>query len=200
MNRRPHGAEEVRSAVLRAARKRFAAEGPGASLRDIAAEAQVNLGLLHRHFGNKAELLGAVLTDVVHRAQQGTAPFSSLEDALDLLLEGLSRDDGGSDEYVRILAWMLLAGDNPREYQTEFLVQPLAGVAGPEGRALLLLVLAAGFGWRIFGPHLSAIVGYESPAGAAEDLAAVLRRVIASADEIRPGPARTVDGRADDTS
>jgi AcrR family transcriptional regulator len=194
MNGRPHGAEEVRSAVLRAARKRFAAEGPGASLRDIAAEAQVNLGLLHRHFGNKAALLAAVLTDVVHRAQRDTAEASGVDDVLDLLLDGFFfRDDSESEEYVRILAWMLLAGDNPREYQKEFWIRRHTEAAGPQGRTLLLLVLAAGFGWRIFGPHLSAIVSSSSPAGASDELRAVLRHVVASAlaDMDRDRPAAT---------
>ena len=53
--------DEVRAAVLDAAARHFAAQGANASLRDIATDAGVNLGLIHRHFGNKDDLLQAVL-------------------------------------------------------------------------------------------------------------------------------------------
>ncbi|MSX85805.1 MAG: TetR family transcriptional regulator, partial [Actinobacteria bacterium] len=58
---RPFGRDEVRDAVLDAAARHFAASGTGASLREIASDAGVNLGLIHRHFGNKDDLLRAVL-------------------------------------------------------------------------------------------------------------------------------------------
>jgi hypothetical protein len=75
-----------------------------------------------------------------------------------------------------MLAWMLLAGENPRDYQAEFTVIPrIAEVAGSEGRGLLLLVLTSVFGWRIFGDHFSAIAGYDSRQNAADDLGAALR-------------------------
>ncbi len=47
--------------ILLSARKQFASCGyAGASLRTIAAQADVSLTLLNHHFGNKAELLAAV--------------------------------------------------------------------------------------------------------------------------------------------
>jgi TetR/AcrR family transcriptional regulator, repressor for neighboring sulfatase len=180
--RRPHGAEEIRAAVLEVARRRFAAEGSRASLRDIADEAQVNIGLLHRHFGNKAALLGAVLTDVIHRASRDAQPFRSHRDAVDVMLERLSSEDSDSQEYVRILAWMMLGGEDPRDYQTEFSMPSVAELAGAEGRPLLLLVLTSIFGWRVFGSHLGTIVGYTSKSEAANDLTEILRSIVSSVD------------------
>jgi TetR/AcrR family transcriptional regulator, repressor for neighboring sulfatase len=188
---RPYGAAQVQAAVTEAARKRFAAEGPSVTLRDIATDAKVNLGLLHRHFGSKAALLGAVLTDVIHRAQP-TEPFPGLGEAVEAMIQRLSREDRESQEYVRIVAWMLLAGQNPRDYQTEFVIPQLVKLAGPKHRGLLLLALASTFGWRIFGPHLSAIAGYNSPAAALDDLSAALRAALACED---PHPQPSHDGK-----
>src|SRR3954451_19310567 len=59
---RPTGRAAVRAAVLESAIALFAERGPASvSLRAIAAGANVNLGLLHRHFGSKAELVTAAL-------------------------------------------------------------------------------------------------------------------------------------------
>jgi AcrR family transcriptional regulator len=178
--KRPQGAEQVRAALLRAARKRFAAEGPGASLRDIAADAQVNVGLIHHYFGNKADLLGAVMTDLVGRAQGDAQPVASFDAALELLLADASRGDPGSNEYVRIVAWLLLTGEDPRAYQKEFSLPGVAELAGRARRGQLLLMLTTIFGWGIFGSHLSSLVGYDSPDSAAADLTTALKEAAAA--------------------
>jgi AcrR family transcriptional regulator len=187
VSRRPQGAEQVRGALLRAARKRFAAEGPGTSLRDIAADAQVNVGLIHHYFGNKADLLGAVMTDLVERAQRGAEPFATFDAALELLLADASRGNPGSNDYVRIVAWLLLSGEDPRDYQKEFSLPGVAELAGRERRGQLLLMLTTIFGWGIFGAHLSSLVGYNSPDGAAADLTTVLKEAVTAS---RPSPRR----------
>src|SRR5271157_1434984 len=51
---KPIGKEEVVAAGLEAAGELFAEKGPAAtSIREVAARAGVNHGLLHRHFGRK---------------------------------------------------------------------------------------------------------------------------------------------------
>jgi len=56
------GRTEVRNALLDAAAALFAARGVAAvSVRDVAAHAGVNHGLVHRHFGSKHALFTAVL-------------------------------------------------------------------------------------------------------------------------------------------
>ena len=59
----PRGRDSVRAALLEAAETLFAEKGPAAvSVRDIAREAGVNHGLVHRHFGSKAGLLHDLMT------------------------------------------------------------------------------------------------------------------------------------------
>src|ERR1700748_3485717 len=58
----PLGRAQVVAAVLESAAELFAERGPAAtSIRDIAAHSNVNRGLIHRHFGSKDRLGGAVL-------------------------------------------------------------------------------------------------------------------------------------------
>ncbi len=59
---KPHGREEVRTAVLSATSELVAERGPdGFSVREIATRAGVNHALVHRHFGTKAEVLEQML-------------------------------------------------------------------------------------------------------------------------------------------
>src|SRR6201999_3382152 len=68
---KPIGKDEVSAAVLQAASELFAEKGPAAtSIREVAARAGVNHGLLHRHFGSKRQLLAATLQ---HLADSGAA-------------------------------------------------------------------------------------------------------------------------------
>jgi AcrR family transcriptional regulator len=54
--------EETRNALLDAAERLFGSKGyAGASLRDIAIDAEVRFGLVHYHFGNKGNLFKAAI-------------------------------------------------------------------------------------------------------------------------------------------
>src|SRR6201995_2115306 len=82
---KPMGKEEVVAAVLAAAGELFAEKGPAAtSLREVAARAGVNHGLLHRHFGTKRQLLAATLQHLADSAmalRESGAPLAQLEAA-----------------------------------------------------------------------------------------------------------------------
>ncbi len=59
---KPHGRDEVVTAVLASATQLFAEHGfRRVSIRAIGEHADVNPGLIHRHFGTKSELIQAVL-------------------------------------------------------------------------------------------------------------------------------------------
>ncbi|WP_078856862.1 TetR/AcrR family transcriptional regulator [Streptomyces sp. NBRC 109706] len=62
-SRRRSDARRNRARILRAAGETFAADGPDASLNEIARRAGVGPGTLYRHFPGRTELLAAVLTD-----------------------------------------------------------------------------------------------------------------------------------------
>jgi AcrR family transcriptional regulator len=82
---KPIGKDEVSAAVLEAASRLFAEKGPAAtSIREVAARAGVNHGLLHRHFGSKRQLLAATLqylADTAAALRASGASQSQLETA-----------------------------------------------------------------------------------------------------------------------
>ena len=155
---RPTGREAVRAAILSAASRRFAHHGTSASLRDIAADAGVNLGLIHRHFGNKDDLLRAVLA---HHAGAGAA---AIEDTPDLptAVRRIFDQSGSGAQYLRIVAWLLLGGEAVEQYQDRFpTVEALrARTADEEQATRLLLAFAASYGWSVFGDQLLAAFGH----------------------------------------
>ena len=73
--------EETRKEILRAAERAFAAGGfSGATTRQIAGEARVNVATLHYHFGGKKGLYRSVLAEV---AQGELPPLSEAGSASD---------------------------------------------------------------------------------------------------------------------
>ena len=116
----PEATQDRRSRILRSAARAFAASGfKGASLRDIAADAEVSLTLVDHHFGSKEHLLEAVVARHHEICKQRMAGFRS-----ELLVGGhaaslaqlaaawthhefeLLRDEGGSD-YLRLLVKLM---------------------------------------------------------------------------------------------
>jgi AcrR family transcriptional regulator len=165
---RPRGRDEVRAAILRAARRRFASQGPSASTRDIAADANVNLGLLHRHFGTKDDLIRAVFTDAASRGHAVAEEAATFEEALNrTFTDTFDRDD----TYVRMLAGVLLAGRHPKELQDAFpTMSRLIELGGLESRARILVTMLMAFGWQVFADFLVDALGYDSREAAAVDL------------------------------
>jgi AcrR family transcriptional regulator len=165
---RPHGRDEVRAAILAAARRRFAAQGPSASTRDIAADAHVNLGLLHRHFGTKDELIRAVFADAAGRGFAAADAAATFDDALD---RTFTDTYAGDDTYARMLAGVLLAGRHPKELQDDFpTMSRLLELGGPESRPRILVAMLMAFGWQVFADFLVDALGYDSREAAAAEL------------------------------
>src|ERR1700753_2218751 len=85
---KPIGKDKVSAAVLEAASHLFAEKGPAAtSIREVAARAGVNHGLLHRHFGSKHQLLAATLQHLADSAaalRESGASFERVEAAGEL--------------------------------------------------------------------------------------------------------------------
>jgi AcrR family transcriptional regulator len=163
--------------VIAAARERFAAHGLTASLRDIAADAGVNLGLVHRHFGSKEALVRAVFADAAETGRTRIASASSFTEALDRLIESAG---DGRDVYARMLALLLLDGVTSAELQHEFpTIDRLRALGGDADRPLVLLTLLANLGWPIFGAHLATSLGYAEPRDALDELGALLHHLAA---------------------
>ncbi len=159
---RPTGRDDVRAAVLRAAAEHFARRGSAASLRDIAADANVNVGLIHRHFGNKSELLRAVLR---HQTQAGAAVVARANSPA-VALRDIFEAGPGTARYVRTVAWLLLEGDDPASFQAEYpainVMRAMAheGITDEEYDQGLLTALLIVYGWTVFGSQLLTAFGY----------------------------------------
>ena len=154
----PLGKEEVVAAVLRSAADLFAERGLAAtSIRDIAARSHVNHGLIHRHFGSKDKLVGAVLDYLGQH----------LADLLAEQAEG-SRIADAVDRQLRVLAYASLDGYPVGELQSRF---PTMGVlldaVRPRHSSELSARLAAAhtiamqLGWCLFSDFLRASTGLE---------------------------------------
>jgi len=75
----PEATHDRRSRILRSAVRAFAASGfKGASLRDIAADAEVSLTLVDHHFGTKEQLLEAVVANHHEICKQRMAGFRAV--------------------------------------------------------------------------------------------------------------------------
>lgn len=92
---------------MRTARRLVSERGPRVPLRDIAESSGVNLGLIHRHFGRKDDLLAEVLDSGL---RHGTARVDSMGDpgaaVREMLLGSLVQPD-----YSRLLTWLALDPD-----------------------------------------------------------------------------------------
>lgn len=154
----PTGREEVAAAVLEAATDLFAERGPAAtSIRDIAARAKVNHGLVFRHFGTKDQLVGAVLDNLG-------------ENLSGVLSSGAPVDvrDQAMDRQMRVMARTLLDGYPAAQLQKRFpniatLIEWVRPVHGDDISARLAVAngLALQFGWRLFAPILRSAAGLD---------------------------------------
>ena len=154
----PLGRAEVVAAILESAADLFAERGPAAtSIRDIATRSSVNHGLIHRHFGSKDRLVGAVLD---HLGQ--------------LLAELLAAGAEGStigeavERQLRVLARTSLDGYSIGELQSRFptmevLLDSVRARHSTEMGARLAAAhtIALQLGWCLFGDFLRASTGLE---------------------------------------
>lgn len=141
------GRAAVRAAVLDSAIALFAERGPASvSLRDIAGAANVNLGLLHRHFGSKAELVTAAID---HFRAEMRARVDAVLRAPDFSSEfiRLMRED--AVVYPRLMAWSLLDGVDPNSLQEAY----------PSVLAIIARLEAAGFDPELARARAAVIFG-----------------------------------------
>jgi AcrR family transcriptional regulator len=147
---------QIIDAVIDAATRQFSAKGTAASIRDIARDAGVNVGLVHRHVGNKDDLLRAVLARLLPEAIRVVDGAESNR-TLSLMAEGMPL----AADYVRIVTWLLLSGEDLTHLQSVFpVLAHLAGQAGSDEHLVdLLTAMALLYGWQVFGEQLVAGAG-----------------------------------------
>ena len=174
----PTGKTEVAAAILAAATDLFAERGPAAtSIRDIAARAGVNHGLVFRHFGTKENLVGAVLdhlgADLTDLLRADPRPDDEVERTL--------------DQQMRVMARTVLDGYPAGQLQKRFpnIAAVLDAVLPAyddktKARIAVANALALQFGWRLFAPILRSATEIEdlTDAELKEAVNAELARII----------------------
>lgn len=149
------GPDAVRRAVLDAAGGLFAKKGVSSvSLREIAAAADVQLALIARYVGNRADLVRAVFEDLTEALAR---------EVVDRPLEQMSFErDSVMGRWTIMLTHFAVTG--PDELPTSDAFNPMLALAeviganyGLDSRAARLRgaqIVASALGWRIFETYL----------------------------------------------
>ncbi|RTL62670.1 MAG: TetR/AcrR family transcriptional regulator [Pseudonocardiaceae bacterium] len=166
-------AADTRDALLRAARRHFSVHGyAGATLRGIAAEAQVSAALLVKYFGSKEGLLAAASDLEAETAALLDAPNATLGRHLVAALLDL-HDRAEADPLLRVV----LTGPRPggerivEELDRRLIMRLADRLDGPDARLRAELVCAQLIGLGAVRLLLT------SPATVAEPPAALVERL-----------------------
>jgi TetR/AcrR family transcriptional regulator, repressor for neighboring sulfatase len=194
------------ASLVSAAAELFAARGPdGVSLREIAAHAGLNYGLIHQYVGSKDELLRLVIAQSTSTTAARFAQADGVGEALELLQGPVGTD---RPTYPRLLAWAILQGRDPRELAGPspalpklIAMLPVRGAnhhradheAGPDlapgedlapdladdPRLRAAAIAALTLGWSLFGTFVSHAAGLDdvAPAEAHAAVQSLARRI-----------------------
>jgi AcrR family transcriptional regulator len=165
---KPKGRDEVRAALISAGARLFAERGTRAvSVREIAREAGVNHGLVHRHFGSKQGLLRAVLQQLADDVAGALGPGRP-DETLPELLAGALSATVNQGVHWRIMARAMLDGEDPAALQQDFPVvaRMLAaarrsGGGGLSPEATVTLLVSTLLGVLLFEPYLRQSTGQD---------------------------------------
>lgn len=169
---KPRGRDAVKQALVRAATELFAARGPASvSVRDVAAHAGVNHGLVHRHFGSKEQLLASVMEELRGELQAEISPEGAAthgESIATLVREALQATSRHR-AWWQILARASLDGEDPRTLHASFPVigrlraaierVPARARRGLDPRLVTATLVATGLGLLLFAPFLRVALG-----------------------------------------
>jgi AcrR family transcriptional regulator len=165
---KPHGRDQVVESIIDATLSLWSSQGPAElSMRSIAARANVNYGLVHRHFGTKEAVIRAAMHRVVARSLDYIHDSGDLTEAIDSVLP-LS-----TGAHARLIAWSILQYviDDVMPEEDAFLsrmrelaavdLDPSAPEADVEAGLRAGTLLAMLYGWRLFAPYLVRGLGLE---------------------------------------
>ena len=172
---------------MAAATELFAERGPdGVSLREIAAHAGLNYGLIHQYVGSKDDLLRLVIAHSTSTTAARFAQADGVGEALELLQGPVGVD---RPPYPRLLAWAILQGRDPRELAGPSPALPKLIAMLPEAgadhdladdpRLRAAAIAALTLGWSLFGTFVSHAAGLDdvAPAEAHAAVQSLARRI-----------------------
>lgn len=159
---RPEGPDQVRRALIDATIELIVQDGPGVSVRRIAAAAGVNHGLVHTYFGSKPALITAALDEVNRRAvaevgPDGYPPADLAQRRGGELARVLARVslDVGQDLFSShpiLASWQDAVRRDHLELDDTAVAEAIACAA------------SIALGWAVFGGHLRAGLGLDDDA------------------------------------
>jgi AcrR family transcriptional regulator len=151
---RPYGPDAVRTALVDAAAELFAERGPDrVSVKEIAAAAGVNHGLVHHYFGSKDALLTAVLASLSEQVAEELASGAPID--------RIAAKGGATERHNRIAAALVLQGRDPGELKGSFpvfdkLIAHLQtqGLSRADAKLRTAQLIAQVIGWQLFEDFL----------------------------------------------
>lgn len=160
---KPRGRDEVVAALIKSAAQLFAEHGvAGVSLRDIAAHAGVNHGLIHRHFGSKENLRKKTQEYLAKKVRDDIGAPDNFADVLKRAENALQKHP----QFWKVMARSFLDGEIKGDIQSEFpfvhdMVE-LVRAGQKQGiikidldpRYIVAAVCAYGLGMRIFEKYI----------------------------------------------
>jgi TetR/AcrR family transcriptional regulator, repressor for neighboring sulfatase len=155
---KPRGREQVIDSIIDATLSMWTAQGTAdLSLRSIAARADVNYGLVHRHFGSKEAVIRAAMDRVVNRSRD----FVSDSDDLPQALRNIFPRSTGA--HARLLAWSILQHNVDEVLPPEDvflrrlgeLADLSPGKDATASRLKVAAMISMIYGWRIYSTYLS---------------------------------------------
>lgn len=170
------GRERTVQALVHSATELFATRGPASvSLREIAAHAGVNFGLIHQYIGTKDDLLRLAFRKASENAAARYSSAGDMSSAVDQLV----RPTAMPSLYVRMLAWALLEGREPTELLghspalaslQSLLPAAEQGDGGvDDARVRIAAVTSLALGWSLFNGFVRSAVDLDDVA--ADDVA-----------------------------
>ena len=164
----PKGRDEVVEALIKAAATLFAERGvSGVSLRDIAAHAGVNHGLIHRHFGSKENLRKQTQEYLAKNIRDDIGTPENLIDLLGRAESAIQKNP----LFWRVMARSFLDGTVAGDVQSEFpfvrdFVELVTAVQQQglitldlDPRYIVVAICAYGLGMRAFERYLMEAAG-----------------------------------------
>jgi AcrR family transcriptional regulator len=172
MGRRPGGGD-TRAEVLLAARRQFASKGyRGATIRGIAAAAEVDPALVHHYFGTKRQLFVAAVEFPIDPAHVVAAAAAGTPDGVGERIARTLLQLWGTDEGRTTMQSMLrsaLSDDDLlgvlREFVLETVLLPLVDRFSPDRRPLRATLLAS----QIMGLAMARYVAKLEPLASADE-------------------------------
>jgi AcrR family transcriptional regulator len=161
--KKPKGREQVMDALVKAAAELISKRGFAAvSVREIAARADVNHGLVHKYFGSKENLIRMSLDRLAASFRETAGKPENFDDALRRSEEALREHD----QYNRLLVRVMIDGDELTSVQTNFdFLENMIRLVRKEqkmgkmtsqmdARRIVAGITALGYGLELFASYL----------------------------------------------